>query len=238
MKKLDITVLSGLVLIVLGGLFLIESLGIARGILPLLFVLLFAVSGIVFLYFYWINRDHWWALIPGFSSLGIGALIGLTTYGPKGVESLGVVILLGSIGLSFWTIYLVNREHWWSIIPGGVLLSVAMIVGLDAVLEKDDIIGSVFLLGLALTFGLLAVLPTPTGRMKWAWIPAGILFVISLIAFPIAVSRYVWPVAIIAIGLWILYRAMFRRSKIQEKLENQPSTEIESGEVKEISSQP
>ena len=223
MKRLDVTLIIGLGFIVVGGLFLLQSLGVVSGVLPLLWGLIFAASGLIFLYFFWINREHWWALIPGFTLLGLGALIGLSEYGPKGLENLAAAIFMGSIGLSFWLIYFLNREHWWAIIPGGVLLSVAVIAGLEEVVANDDVAASIIFLGLASTFGAIAILPTPYGRMKWAWIPASIFFVISLILFSVAVSgfQYVWPAGIIVIGLVILYRALFRRSKAQGNLEEQ-----------------
>jgi hypothetical protein len=207
--------------VIVGGLFLLQTLGVIEGALPLLWVIIFALSGLIFLYFFWINREHWWALIPGFTLLGLGVLIGISEYGPRSLDDLAAFIFLGSIGLSFWLIYFLNREHWWAIIPGGVLFSVAIIAGLEQVNVKDDVIVSIFFLGLAATFGIIAVLPTPYGRMKWAWIPAGIMFLIGAIIFSAAVSafKYLWPVAVIAFGLYILYRAVFRQGKDQGKLE-------------------
>jgi hypothetical protein len=223
MKRLDVTLIVGLGLVLVGGLFLLHTLGVVEGVLPLLWVVVFAASGLIFLYFFWINREHWWALIPGFTLLGLGVLIGLSEYGPKELEDVAAFIFLASIGLSFWLIYFFNREHWWAIIPGGVLFSVAVIAGLEQVSVKDDVIASIFFLGLALTFGAIALLPTPYGRMKWAWIPASILFVIGLIIFSAAVSafKYLWPAGVILVGLYILYRALFGRKKDQGELQEQ-----------------
>ncbi len=223
MKRLDLTLIVGLGLVVVGGMFLLQTLGVIEGVLPLLWVFVFAASGLVFLYFFWINREHWWALIPGFTLLGLGALIGLSEYGPKEVENVAAVMFLGSIGLSFWLIYFLNREHWWAIIPGGVLFSIAVIAGLEQVNVHDNVIASIFFLGLALTFGAIALLPTPYGKMKWAWFPAGILFVIGIIIFSAAVSafKYLWPIGVILVGLYILYRALFRKAKVPESLEQE-----------------
>jgi hypothetical protein len=219
MKRLAMAPIVGIGLIVVGALFLLQTLGVVEGVLPLLWVLVFVAGGVIFLYFFLINREHWWALIPGFTFVGIGALLGLTEYGPKSLENLAAALLMASIGLSFWVIYLINREHWWAIIPGGVLFTVAVVVGLEDILVGDDVIVSVFFLGMALTFGAIALLPTPYGRMKWAWIPASVLFAIGIIFFSVAVSgfQFVWPAAIILVGLFILYRTLFGKGRIQEE---------------------
>jgi hypothetical protein len=223
MKKLDLTMLIGFGLIVVGALFMLQTLGIVEGILPILWMLIFAASGAIFLYFYWINRESWWALIPGFTLLGLAGLLVMTEYGPKAVEDLAATLFLGSIGISFFVIYGVNRENWWAIIPGGVLLSVAVMVLLESLVHNGDLVVSIFFLGLASTFAALALLPSPSGRMRWALIPAGILSVMALIFFGIAVEafQYIWPAGIILVGLYILYRTLFKEKQGGTDLEVQ-----------------
>jgi hypothetical protein len=70
---------------------------------------------------------------------------------------------------------------------------------------------------MAITFGVVALIPTPSGRMRWAWIPAGVLFILGVIFFGIAVAsfKYIWPAAIIVAGLYILYRALFKQESLQ-----------------------
>jgi hypothetical protein len=215
MKKIDVTIIVGIGLIVIGALFLLQTFGVIEGILPLVWALIFAASGLIFLYFFWVNRQQWWALIPGFTTLGLAALILISEYGPMGWDEWAAALFLACIALSFIMIYLLNREHWWAIIPGGVLLSVAALVGLASVTSGDELIVAVFFLGIALTFGVLALLPSPTGRMKWALIPGGVMLVMSVIFFAVAVEgfKFIWPAGIILIGLYVLYRAFFQRSR-------------------------
>jgi hypothetical protein len=99
---------------------------------------------------------------------------------PGGTGEWGGSILLGGIALSFLLIYLVNRENWWAIIPGGVLLTLALIISLGSFLGGFEV-GGLFFLGIGLTFALVAVIPNPQGSMAWAWIPAGILTVMGLL---------------------------------------------------------
>jgi hypothetical protein len=36
------------------------------------------------------------------------------------------MLVVGGIGFAFWAIYFVKREHWWAIIPGSVMLTIAL----------------------------------------------------------------------------------------------------------------
>jgi hypothetical protein len=121
------------------------------------------------------------------------------------------MFFLGGIGLGFLLTYLNNREHWWAIIPAGTLFTVGLVAGLSSALEGVDI-GGILFLGLALTFAALYFVRTPQGRMKWPLIPAVVLLVIGLgmMAFSESVLRYLWPLALIGVGLYFLVRALHR----------------------------
>ncbi len=210
MKRFDVRTVAAILLIVVGILLLLQNVGILVGVVALIWSLIFAAGGLVFLYVFLTNRVHWWALIPGFALLSIAALIALDQFLPRVGDALGGTIVLGGIGLAFWVIYFLNREHWWAVIPGGVLATLALIVGLESVFEGDEIAGILFL-GLGLTFGVLYFLPSPQGRMKWAIFPAAILLVMGLLFTVAAIGafQYLGAVALIVAGLYLLYR-MFR----------------------------
>ena len=210
MKWFDVRTVGAILLIVVGILLLLQNVGILGGVVALIWSLIFAAGGLVFLYVFLTNRVHWWAIIPGFALLGLAALIALDQFLPRVGDVLGVTILLGGIGLAFWVIYFRKREYWWAIIPGGVLVTLALIVGFESVLEGDEIAG-ILLLELGLTFGVLYFLPTPQGRMKWALIPAAVLLVMGLLitTATTGILEYLWPAALIVVGLYLLYR-MFR----------------------------
>lgn len=210
MKRFDVRTVGAILLIVVGILLLLQNLGILVGIVALIWSLIFGAGGAVFLYVFLTNRTHWWAIIPGFGLLGLAALIALDQFWPRVGDVLGGTIFLGGIGLAFWVIYFLNREHWWAVIPGGVIFTVALIASLDSLFEGAEM-GGVLFLGLGLTFGLLSLLPTPQGRMKWALIPAAVLLVMGLLitAATTGILEYLWPAALILVGLYLLFR-MFR----------------------------
>ena len=213
MKRFDartINTVGAILLIGVGILLLLQNFGILVGVVALIWSLIFAAGGLIFLYLFLTNRTQWWAIIPGFALLGLAALIALDEFLPRVGDALGGTIFLGGIGLAFWVIYFLNREHWWAIIPGGVMFTVALVAGLDSVFEGAET-GGVLFLGLGLTFGLLSLLPTPQGRMRWALIPAAVLLVMGLLitAATTGVLDFLFAAALILAGLYLLFR-MFR----------------------------
>jgi hypothetical protein len=213
MRRWIIRVVGGVLLIAFGVLSLLSNLGIFVGGLDLLWALLFGIGGALFLYVFLSYRDQWWAIIPGFVLISIGVLIALERFAPRLGGDWGGVLVVGGIGLAFWAIYLVKREHWWAIIPGSVMLTIALIIGLSSTLESAGFdTGGVLLLVLGLVLGLLALVPTPQGRMKWALIPAGVLLVIGLLVTASEqLLPFVGPAILIVAGLYLALRVFRSR---------------------------
>ena len=167
----------------------------------------------MFLYVFVANRDHWWAGMPGFTLLGLTAMIAWSQLAPESADAWGATFFLGGIALGFWAIYLGNRTHWWAIIPCGVMLTIGLLAGLSSVLTGFVGTGGILLLGLGLTFGLLSLLPTSKGRMRWPLIPAAVLVVMGLLimlAFSPLIN-FVWPAVMILGGLYLLFRIIVPR---------------------------
>ena len=86
-------------------------------------------------------RSEWWALIPGFALIGVGASIVL----PGQWSGFS---FLGFLGISFLAIYLSNRQRWWAIIPGGVLITLGIVAALADIYGARET-GGISSLGLA-----------------------------------------------------------------------------------------
>lgn len=193
-----------LLLIAVGVLFLLQNFGL-MALDNLIWLIIFGVGGLVFLFVFAMDREQWWALIPGFTLLGLGTLIG---FGDR-LGALGPALFLGSIGLSFAVIYLIRRgDFWWAIIPGGVLLSLALMLALTPYLEGVALPAILFL-GMAVTFALVYLVSLGQERMTWALIPAGILGVMGILMFLSlgGLINYVWALALIVVGAYMLLRA-------------------------------
>lgn len=202
----------GLVLVLGGVLLLLDSTGIFNGD-ALFWTIVIGVAGILFLWVYFSNRDHWWSLIPGIILLAVSATIGLTTFLPGFGESNFVgTIILGGIALSFLFVYLANRANWWAIIPAGVMATIAIVATLSP-FTTGTASGGIFFLGLGITFALIAVLPNSIGPMRWALIPAGILGIFGIILLIAAVQylNFIWPAAVLLAGIYLIIRSLIRR---------------------------
>lgn len=207
MKLISSRTFWGVVFIFGGILFLLQQLNVLKGG-DLFWGLMFGLAGVLFLSSFWGNRSQWWFIIPGMLFLGIAAgLLSQALLPAKTADVLNGIFVLGALGIGFWLIYLINRAFWWAIIPGGVMISLAVVSVLDAAYPNKDT-GGVFLIGLGLTFAILAVLPRL--YMRWAYIPAFVLFIIGCIALAgeFSVVNVVWPVLLILAGLFVLGREM------------------------------
>jgi len=197
----------GILLVVVGALLLLQEFDVLP-FAALIWPTAFAIVGLVFLYHYLTDRARWWPLIPALALLGLAALILWSRFAPEGLEDLGAAFFMAGLGLAFWIVYFTERENWWAIIPGGVLLTIASVVGLSSAQVEFEV-GGVFFLGLGLTFGLLALLPSAQGRMRWPLIPAAVLLVMGMLITAAAgdLLKYVWPAALILVGIYVVSRA-------------------------------
>ena len=168
-------------------------------------LMLFAIA-LPFFAVYLANREHWWALIPGFVLSGVGLVVLLTT--TAGGEAVGALVLF-SISLPFFIIYFRFREHWWALIPAGILGSTAVVALLSAFDLPEAVaarlMGGLLFLGMAATFGWLW-LQRDHAPTDWARYPAAGLALAALLTLVLgARTDVIWPLALIAVGLWLLY---------------------------------
>lgn len=201
-------VIWGIVLIVLGIFFLLENLNkVHFG--DIFWGVVMGVGGILFLSWFVQAKAHWWALIPGVILLSLAGVSLLNYFAPHVSETWSGGIILGGIGLSFLLVYLSATMNWWALIPAGVMFTLAVVSTLDELSIGIDT-GGIFFIGLGLTFGVLAVAPTPAGAMRWAWIPALALltFGVLLLVSAEQLLEYFWPVALIVWGVYLLWRVL------------------------------
>lgn len=212
MRRVDSRLVMGGLLVLAGLVMLLQNINVLPPGWDLFWAFLFGVSGLAFLALFLDNAERWWALIPGFTLLSLGILIALQITAPSAARIWGGPIFLGGIGLSFWAIYLIRRDYWWAIIPGGALVTLAAVAAISELMGAREA-GTIFFVGLAITFGLVYLLPTPRGRMSWALIPAGLLLLIAILTATSLtfLSSVVWPIVLILGGLYLLFRAMRSR---------------------------
>lgn len=207
MSRFDLRIVWGALLIVAGLLFLAQSLGLIPSAWGALWAVVFGVAGLAFVAWLFVDRRQWWAIIPGLTLLGLAGVIVLSMLTPEENGGWAGAVFLGAIGLSFVIVYIMRRDFWWALIPAGALMTLAL-VALSTSFMTGLESGALLFIGLGVTFGIVALVPTPDGRMTWALIPAGILGVMGiLIALALgSLLNYVWPIALIIVGVYILIR--------------------------------
>lgn len=212
MKRSPVQIGLGGVVLAAGVLLLLESLGVI--ITPVLWALLLACAGGMFGLVFFADRRSWWAAIPAAALLG-AAIATLMDLDPGGLGQWSGASMIAVLSAGFWAIYLRDHRHWWAVIPAGVLLTVSLVTALAGTVGGPGS-GVAFLLGAALTFVLVAVLPGGASPRWWAWIPAGVLVlaavaVLASVAEWFAVLNVLWPIAVIGAGALLIGRALRRR---------------------------
>lgn len=207
MKKLQAKTVWGIILIVLGALFLLQELQLVGNAFQYLWIVILAGAGIAFLWTFARSEQGWWAAIPGLALLGLAFASAEEAVGIFPAIEAGGSVFLGSLGLSFWLIYARRQDFWWAIIPGGVLLTLAVVSGLDEF--GLDYGGGVFFLGLGSTFIFLALLPSRGADTRWSFIPAAVLLILGLTQMSKLGEQVLnyWPVVLILVGGYILIQS-------------------------------
>lgn len=183
MKSGNASIITGVILIALGLLLLLDRLGVTDTgafVAPLIF----AAVGALFLSLFVRRRENWWAAIPGSVFLGLAAVITATQLT---AGAWGAALLFLFMGAGFAAVFLREPGNWWALIPSGVMFTLAVIVALPQALQGTPT-AAVLFLGLSATFGVLSLIPVRVDeasnhreRMRWPLIPAGILAVMGLI---------------------------------------------------------
>lgn len=107
---------------------------------PILAAVLLMGITLAFVHVYWIDRmTNWWSLIPAGFLFVVGLVSALNVW-ISNTSVLGAILLAG-LGLVFIVLYLLEDKNlfWWALIPGGTLLTVALVT-LTADLEPTNLL--------------------------------------------------------------------------------------------------
>lgn len=190
----------GLVLILLGGLFLSNELLIPMS--ETIWAIALAGIGATFLAVSLTGRERRWALIPAYVFGAVAGLIVLTTM--PFLDDWIAIYVLGAIALPFYYVALRGRDNWWALIPAYVMTAVAGLVFLEDVLSfgRIDLAGPYVMFAIALPF-FVVFLRNP--HNWWALIPAGITGAIGT-GLLVSEITYLLPAVLIVAGVYLLVR--------------------------------
>jgi len=210
MKKLGHTFYWGISLFVGGIILMAANLGqFDRWTEPIVLgvIGLSALSGIVFLIGYAGNRERWWLWLPATTLLTLSAVVYL---GHNDVFPVNWLLSLLAFGVSvgFFVIYLLDNKHWWAVVPGGLLLALAILVGLAAKFGPRDLAGF-FFIALGVVAGLVYLVRLG-GKEAWPAALFTVLFVtlgfllLSLEGWERGTLSRFWPAALMLLGVVVV----------------------------------
>jgi len=122
-----------------------------------------------------------WNTILSIMLILLGFLLLLDTFNIVG--DMTEVFLSGMFGLGALVsigYYLQNRQHWWALIPGGILVGLSGFFAIDAMPFLNRRIDEVSFMMFAFALAFWVIFVTQT-RQKWAIIPAGIFTFVATI---------------------------------------------------------
>lgn len=197
----------GVLLIGGGALALADQFGYIEDFSPMVWILVFgAVSLLGFVSYAMSGWKEWGWLFPAGIFGGLAMIIALATNDVVDSAAVASPLFFGML-LPFAAAYLTDRtRNWWALIPGGVMLLLALVTLLvDTV--GGEWVGAMFLLMFGLAF--LAVYLNNRTRI-WALIVAyvfGVLSIAPMLASGGDMAAYFGSVFLLAVALpfFILY---------------------------------
>jgi hypothetical protein len=161
------------------------------------------------------RKQNWWALIPGWITAAIAAVVLLSEVISG---ELMAAFILFSVALPFFVVYALNRRHWWALIPGGIIASVGLMMLFIAPTNRFGFQEASFVAvmfgGISLTFLVIWLLRSKAST-GWAIYPAAIFAALAL--WMLLVDTQIvkaWPLVLILGGGWLLINAA-RRPRLE-----------------------
>jgi hypothetical protein len=203
----DWTWMLGAGLIVLGGLFLLDTF------LPGVFgSLIWAgglfATGLVFYFVYQGNRSQHWALIPAYALFFVAAIVFLDMF--IGGTLMGAFVMF-ALAAPFVYLYINNRYNWWALIPAYTLAAIGGLILLEPVMS-GTMEGAYVMFAIAAPFLYVYLRNT---KNWWALIPGGIMAAIGASLLISSVIRFV-PALLIIAGVYILVRQTTGKPKAEK----------------------
>jgi len=180
------------VLIAVGVLALASNLGWLPALGGVVGALLFAAAGVVLL---WLARrtQNDWLMFAAFPAFGLAFASAVS-------GDVGGAGFLVSTGAGFLALVVADPKRWWSLIPAGVLFTLSLLAWAGDRLA-EPLGGSVFFLGLALTFAL--VWRVGPRAQPWAVFPAAGCLAMALVV-GMSAADWLIPVGLIVVGIALL----------------------------------
>lgn len=169
---------------------------------------LFAIA-LIFLVVYLNNRTRRWALLVAYIMFVLSIAPAMASFGGDVPAYFGSVFFI-AIAVPFFILYFRSADNWWAIITAGVMTTLAVVAtlaisGFIRDTETGGIGNAILTGGFAATFAVVWL----RHAKPWAKVVTIILALLAVASlFSASYSDIVWPVAIILVGVYLLYTAL------------------------------
>jgi hypothetical protein len=198
----------GIAMIVSGLLFVLinfKVVPVSDFVVPRVLGILFIVGGLIFLFFTGAGGWLSWFAIPAgiFLTGGVVTLIlGTTMF----ISLTSGCLFAVGLGLTFLSVFLSRRNHWWALIPAGTFIGTAgwLAIGILVPPLLPHPFFLVFALGIS--FLLIWLYSVQKGRMRWSLFVGLVIVFVSfcyLLALLLARWSMLWPVVLLLAGLLV-----------------------------------
>ncbi len=194
---------AAMVLIAIGVLALLGTLGVFKFVGSLLGALLF--GGLA--YFAYVEGRRRGSAAWQLAAYPLAGLA-IASIAPW---RLGSGAFLAALGLAFAVYWREDRTRWWALIPAGTLASLGLVSFFEAMFGPSS--GWLFLTGLALTFYALTRLEVDP--QPWAIWPAAGLGLIALLSI-VDGGSWLFPLALVVVGVYLLLRSGTGRDLLKD----------------------
>lgn len=204
----------GILLIAGGGLALAQQMGYLNQLPDSIWMWVFGfVSLVSFLSYAFSGWKDWGWLFPAGVFGGLAVTIALAVNNVDG-SAVASPLFIGLL-IPFVAAYLSDRtKHWWALIPGGVMLFLALVTLLVDTTGNDEWIGSMFLFMIGFPF-LMVYLNNRT-KNWWALIPAGVLLFLSLIVILSTSVRGEWIGSLFLFGIALSFFVVYLNNRTHQ----------------------
>jgi len=152
MVKKVASLITGLILIALGILFLLHNMDIIWLEGEWVGASILFMLGLSFLFYIFQDRKLWWPLIPSLILFTLSAIVLLSYYFDVDGKVLGSLFLWGT-GVAFLAVYLKQRSNIWSLLVSWLFIVLGFVVLAEHIFWRTSGLGgSVFFAGCALGF--------------------------------------------------------------------------------------
>jgi len=218
LEKAKSNLVYGGLLVLVGVAYLLNNLDIIFIENEVVVSMVFVAIG-AYLFFTFAKTKAMGFLITGSIFTFIGLVIWLESIPGFDDQFIGVIVLWTAAAL-FGYGFLKNSENWGFLIPAGVLFTIGSMVWLDMILYNDDVLGSVFFLGLGSTFGFLYLIRSQKNKLDWAKVPALCLIAFSGFLFLITsdslITDMFLPIVLTLSGGYLVYNATKQKSFVKQ----------------------